>query len=153
MVRPHVSIVSGSRPLLWVVPMTAAELLAGLQSIPEARRVPAVAPIEAAVLLAGVEVAITAAVPDRTFRARWRERHGGGATPLLLLADDGASVGCVTVLGPIDGGGALRTVEAGSLADLLRRIAGRSRLDAVRELAAELDRLEQAARETATGGS
>ena len=40
--------------------------------------------------------------------------------------------------------GPLRSMEAGALADVLQRVSSRPRLEAVRELAAELDRLDQA---------
>jgi hypothetical protein len=37
----------------------------------------------------------------------------------------------------------IRSVEAGALHEAIRRLASRPRLEAVRELAAELDRLDQ----------
>ena len=95
-------------------------------------------------MLSGVEIAAAGSANDRTFRSRWRERPRGGATERLLVADDAARPGCVTVLSPIDGGGPVRLVDSGALGDLLRRVAGRSRLEVVRELAGELDRLDLA---------
>ncbi|MDQ3544471.1 MAG: hypothetical protein M3431_11515, partial [Actinomycetota bacterium] len=108
----------------------------------EARRVAAVRPVSTSIVLSGVENAATGPANDRTFRSRWRERHGGGATERLLVADDAARPGCVTVLSPIEGGGPVRVVDSGALGDLLRRVAGRPRLEVVRELADELDRLD-----------
>jgi hypothetical protein len=50
----------------------------------------------------------------------------------------------VRALGVVDAGGPLHIIEATALAQLLRRISTKSSLDATRELAAELDRLDQA---------
>src|SRR5439155_17243761 len=47
-------------------------------------------------------------------------------------------------VGPLDEAGELHSVSVGGLADLLRRISSLPALEAVRELAAELDRLDQA---------
>lgn len=135
-----------SRPTYrpWVVPMTSEELLATLAAAPGARRVPVESPLSAALLLAGIEVASTRPAAERTLRKVWRERRGAGATPLLLVADDASRPGCLAVLGTVDAAGPLRSVDAGALTDVLMRLADRPRLEAVRELAAELDRLDQA---------
>ncbi len=127
-----------------VVPVTSDELLATLAAAPGARRLPSEAPLTASLLLAGIEVASTNPIAERTLRKIWRDRRGPGATPLLLVADDVSRPGCLAVLGTIDATGPLRSVDAGALNDVLIRLAGRPRLEAVRELAAELDRLDQA---------
>jgi hypothetical protein len=124
--------------------MTSEELVAALATVQDIRRIPIKEPLIAGYLLAGIEIATTRPTTERTLRKLWSERRGAGATPLLLLADDPAQPGCLAALGAVDAAGPLRSVDAGSLADVLQRLAGRSRLEAVRELSAELDRLDQA---------
>lgn len=136
-------------PLSWphvvsVVPVNAEEVISALLTGASARRVPADPPLSAAALVAGIEVVVTKPAADRTLRKLWRERRGGGAVPLLLLSDDPARPECLSVLGVVDAAGPLRSIEAAALFDALRRLAGRPRLEAVRELSAELDRLDQA---------
>ncbi len=128
----------------WVVPVTSDELLATIAAAPGARRLPSEGPLTDALLVAGIEVASTRPAAERTLRKIWRERRGSGATPLLLVSDDANRPGCLTALGTVDAAGPLRSVDAGALNDVLMRLAGRPRLEAVRELAAELDRLDQA---------
>src|SRR4051812_18152743 len=69
----------------WALPMTSEELVAMLAAVPGARRVRVDAPLTAALLVAGVEVAATHPATERTLRKLWRERRGNGATPLLLV--------------------------------------------------------------------
>src|SRR5690349_9846975 len=102
-----------------VVGMTSEELLATLATAPGARRVPVESPLSSAVLVAGIEVASTGPAADRTLRRAWRERRGGGATPLLLVADDAGRPGCLAVLGTVDAAGPLRSVDAAALTDVL----------------------------------
>jgi hypothetical protein len=132
------------RPGRWFAPVTTDELLATVAAAQGARRLPSDVPITASLLVAGIEVASTRPVEERTLRKIWRERRGTGATPLLLVVDDPSRPGCLNVLGTVDPAGALRSVDASALNDVLMRLAGRPRLEAVRELAAELDRLDQA---------
>jgi len=124
--------------------MTTDELAAVVSALPGSRRLPVEAPLTAGFLVAGIEVATTSPAAERTLRKRWRDRRGAGATPLLLIADDASRPGCLAVLGAVDAAGPLRSVDAGALTDVLMSIAGRPRLEAVRELAADLDRLDQA---------
>jgi hypothetical protein len=124
--------------------MTSDEIAAALSALPGSRRLPVVAPLTSGFLVAGIEVTTTTPAAERTLRKRWRDRRGGGATPLLLLADDASRPGCIAVLGTVDAAGPLRSIEAAALSEVLLRLVGRPRLDAVRELAAELDRLDQA---------
>jgi hypothetical protein len=141
---------TGSPELRWrsasvvVTAVTLDDLLAALLATPGARSVPAGAPLRAAVLVAGVEVAATDRSEDRWLRRAWRDRHGGGATPLLLVADEPGRAGCVRALGLTDPAAPIRTVDVAALADTLRRLSPMPRLVAVRELAGALDRLDQA---------
>lgn len=127
-----------------VTPVTLADLLAGLVATPGARAVPDVGPLRDGVVLAGVEVAGTNLTDDRMMRKAWRDRRGGGPTPLLLLADDPGRAGRVRALGVLDPADPIRMVDVTALAAALARVASLPRLEAVRELAAELDRLDQA---------
>ncbi|MGH8898700.1 MAG: Eco57I restriction-modification methylase domain-containing protein [Egibacteraceae bacterium] len=125
--------------------MDVIGLLTHLEVLPTVRRLPPKAPLDAVVLVAGIEVARTAARDERMLRRVWQQRHGGGATPLLLVDDDPRRSGCLSVLGPVDPAGPLRSMEAGALRGLLTRVSTMPRLAAVREVAAELDRLDQSA--------
>lgn len=127
-----------------VTPVTLDDLLAGLLATPRARAVPAAAPLRGAVVVAGVEVAGTNRADDRSLRRAWRDRHGGGATPLLLVAEEPGRAGCVRAGGLVDPAAPIRTVDVAALASALARLGSLPRLEAVRELAAELDRLDQA---------
>ncbi len=128
----------------WARTLTSDELVAVLAATPGVRRVPVDAPLTSGLLVAGIEIATTRPASEQALRRLWRDRRGGGATPLLLLADDPARPGCLVALGTVEGAGPVRSVEAAALADVLVRLAGKCRLEAVRELAAELDRLDQA---------
>jgi len=133
-----------ARSSFTVVPLTSDELLATLSATPGARTLAVDAPMTGGVLIGGIEVASTRPAADRVLRKIWRERRGTGATPLLLVVDDASRPGCLVALGTVDAAGSLRSVDAGALNDVLIRLGGRPRLEAVRELAAELDRLDQA---------
>jgi hypothetical protein len=124
--------------------MDANELLAALRAAPGAREIRVPEPLTDGVVVAGVEVVSVATAPERTLRRLWRGRHGGGATPLILVADDASREGCVLTLGTLDAGAPLRAVSADALLRVLERVASLPRLEAVREIAAELERLDQA---------
>ncbi|MBX5473742.1 MAG: hypothetical protein IRZ20_01845 [Thermoleophilia bacterium] len=103
--------------------MNARELFAALAGVPGARRLP-VEPdsIVEATLLAGVEVARAASIDDQALRQAWRARSGGGADPLLLVADEPDTGGAVRALGPQRADGPIRVVGADQLLDVLRRL-------------------------------
>src|SRR5690349_2927558 len=103
--------------------VNAAEVVAALEAVPGVRRAPAKAPLSAAVLVGGVEVAAIPTTDERALRRAWRERHGGGALPLLLVGDEPSRAGSVRVLGPADGTGPLRSIPATALRDALGRVA------------------------------
>ncbi|MEJ7764439.1 MAG: hypothetical protein WKF86_02990 [Acidimicrobiales bacterium] len=123
--------------------MNAVELLDSLAGVPGVRLVPSAPPITGALVVAGAEVAAIPPTADRAFRAAWRRRRGGAATPLLLVTDAADRRGALAVLGPQSADTDVRTIDAADLAAVLSRLAGLSRLEAVRQLAAELDRLDQ----------
>lgn len=123
--------------------MNASHVLAALAALPGSRRLAAAPPITASIEVAGIEVATAGAHEEPVLRRTWRERHRG-ATPLLLLSDQGGNPSAVAVLGPSDGAGPMRTVDTAALERLLRRVSSLPRLDAIRELAGELERLDQA---------
>jgi Eco57I restriction-modification methylase len=125
-------------------PVNAKELMAALQGLPGTRAVRVDAPhIEESSVVGGVEVARAAPVHERQLRSSWRERWGGGPDPLLVLADDPDRDGVVRALGPLNAGGPLRVVGAQQLLRVLERLPSRPPLQAVRELAEELERLDR----------
>jgi hypothetical protein len=127
------------------VPASAADVARGLGDLLGARSLRVSPPVLAGVLVAGIEVVAVEAAPERTLRRTWRDRQGGSATPLLLISDDATRPGCVlSLFGGVDAGSPLRSVSAEALGTVFDRLAPLSRLDAVRELTAELDRLDQA---------
>ncbi|MEJ7785765.1 MAG: hypothetical protein WKF96_13245, partial [Solirubrobacteraceae bacterium] len=92
-------------------------------------------------LLTGIEYARAAAIEEPRLRGSYKSRHGGGATPLVLIADDPEQTGFVRVLGP-QREGALRRVRAAALLGVVEKTLTVKRLQAVRMLAEELDRLD-----------
>jgi hypothetical protein len=124
--------------------MSAQGIIERLFGLPQARPVPAVPPLEAIALVAGIEVASTATASESSLRRAWRDRRGGGATPLLLLADDPSRKGSLLALGVVDSNGPVRSIESTALTEVLERVSTKGRLEAIRELAAELERLDQA---------
>lgn len=71
----------------------------------------------------------------------WRERVGGSATPLLLIADDPPHPGQIWVLGPTLGDRPIQSVNAELLAGSLQQAATLPAFDAVRQLADDLIRI------------
>jgi hypothetical protein len=126
------------------VSVNVDELFGSLAGLPGARPVSVSAPLTGAYLVAGLEVAATTPSNERALRRTWRDRQKRGATPLLLLADDPVRPDSVLTVGPRDEGGELHSVAVDALAGVLHRISAMPSLEAVRELSAELDRLDQA---------
>ena len=122
--------------------MNASEILDGLAALPGARDSGADGNgIIASRLLNGIEYARASAVEETKLRSSWKRRQGGGATPLVLLADDPEQPGYVRVLGP-QRDGPMRRVRSESLIGLVERTLSVKRLQAIRLLAEELDRLD-----------
>ena len=97
-------------------------------------------PSPSSVTVNGIEVATAPLPGERSMRAEWRRRASNAATPLLLLADDTGRPGRICVLGPSTHQGPVRSVDSVHLADALEQLAGMSPLQAVRRLAADLNR-------------
>lgn len=123
--------------------VSAADVIAALAALPGSRRLAAAAPITFSVEVAGIEIATPGDQPEAALRRTWRDRHRG-AIPLLLLSDHSTESGVLATLGPSDGISPVRLVEAGALVNMLRRASSMPRLEAIREVAAELQRLDQA---------
>ncbi|MGI8622292.1 MAG: Eco57I restriction-modification methylase domain-containing protein [Solirubrobacteraceae bacterium] len=122
--------------------MNAGELLDGLAAFPNTQDAGADGNgILASRLVNGVEYARAEAVDEARLRSSYKTRHGGGATPLVLLADDPVQSGYVRVLGP-QRDGPLRRVRAVALLGVAEKTLSVRRLQAVRLLAEELDRLD-----------
>jgi hypothetical protein len=78
---------------------------------------------------------------ERRLRAAWKRRWGGGAVPLLLIADDPEGDGQLRVLGP-QPEGPVRRIRAESLLGVISRSASLGKLEAVRQVAQEVERLD-----------
>lgn len=125
--------------------MNAGELFAAIVSLPSARAVPTGngAIVESAIM-AGVELAHASVIDERALRSTWKKRQGGGARPLLLVVDDPERECALRVLGPRDSQGPVRIVSATALLDVVQRASAMPDLQAVRTLAQEVERLDQA---------
>jgi hypothetical protein len=121
--------------------VNAEELFAGLAALPGSRDAGATNGISVSKLVNGVEYAHAAGVDERRMRAAWKRRRGGGAVPLLLIGDDPSDEGRLRVLGP-QPEGPVRKIRADSLFDLISRTAGMGKLEAVRQVAQEVERLD-----------
>jgi hypothetical protein len=122
--------------------VNASEVLDGLAALPGARDSGADGNgIIASRLINGIEYARASALEEPKLRSSWKRRQGGGATPLVLVADDPEQRGYVRVLGP-QRDGPMRRVRSESLVGLVERTLSVKRLQAVRLLAEELDRLD-----------
>jgi len=130
---------AATRPLRLV---NAGELFAGVSSLSGARDAGADGNgIAASRLINGIEYAHATAVEERRLRSAWTRRQGGGATPLVLIADDPEAEGHVRVLGP-QKDGPLRRVRAEAMLGLIERTAPLKRLQAARLVAEEVERLD-----------
>lgn len=90
----------------------------------------------------GVEIAIhPVESSDRRLREIWNERHGGGATPLLLVAPRDSKL---AVLGPVESRGPIREVTSELLIEVVSRVSGLGRRQATATLASELERIDEA---------
>lgn len=124
-------------------PVSASELLDSIASLSESRESGASGNgVVRGRLLSGVEYAEASTAAERSLRAAWRKRHGGKATPLVLIADSPEGEDSVVVLGPLAADGPLRTVRTDALQDLIERTATLSDLRAVRLFAQEVERLD-----------
>jgi hypothetical protein len=124
--------------------VNARELIDLLAALPGVRPITtSTEGIEGGALVNGIEVARAAAPAERSMRAAWRRRTSGGPTPLLLVADDPETDGVVVALGPVTHDGPVRLVSADALADVLRRASTLPALQAVRDLAEQLEHLDQ----------
>ena len=132
---------SGCRAFLPRV-VNASDVLDGLAALPGARDSGGDGNgMLASRLLNGIEYARASAVEEPKLRSSWKRRQGGGATPLVLVADEPEQPGYVRVLGP-QRDGPMRRVRSEALLGLVERTLSVKRLQAVRLLAEELDRLD-----------
>lgn len=119
----------------------ATELFDGLLALADSRDAGAANGISASRLVNGVEYAHTTGADERRMRTAWKRRQRGGAVPLLLVADDPDDEGRLRVLGP-QPEGPVRRLRAESLFDLISKTVGMGKLEAVRQLAQEVERLD-----------
>ncbi len=122
--------------------MNATELFDGLAAIEGSREAGSQTNgFDSSRLVNGVEYGLVRAVDERKLRAAWKRRTGGGATPLVLIADDPEDPGKLRVLGP-RGDGLVHRVRTESMLELVTRSASLNRLEAVRQVAQEVERLD-----------
>jgi len=121
--------------------VNAAELFDALAALPGTQDAGATNGISASRLVNGVEYAHASTADERKLRAAWKRRRGGGATPLLLIVDDPDEQSRVRVLGP-QPEGPVRKIRVDALLDLISRTLEMRRLEAVRQVAQEVERLD-----------
>lgn len=121
--------------------MNATELFEELASIPGSQAVGGSDGIAESTVLNKIEFARTGVADERKMRATWKRRQGGGADPLLLIADDPEDPERVLALGP-GKDAPLRRVRPEALARVVEAAAAMSRNAAIRQLTNELERLD-----------
>ena len=122
--------------------MNAAEVLTGVGALSGARSSGGDGNgIASSRLLNGIEYAHARQAPEAKLRAAWKLRQGGGASPLVLVADDPDAEGHVLVLGP-QKNGPLRRVRADAMLGVVQRTVPLKRLQAIRLVAEEVERLD-----------
>jgi Eco57I restriction-modification methylase len=127
-----------------VAPLTAQELLAALAGVPGSKTVPVEDDgIVESRVVGGVEIALAAQQDEQALRKLWRGRFGGGPTPLLLVADEPDQDEVLRTLGPLGHDSPIRLVGSADLLSVLERLPSLGKLQAVRELAEELERLDR----------
>jgi hypothetical protein len=144
MIRVHAWPSRGIHATLRPQAVNAEQLITAIAGLPAVRKLAAAAPVQMSVLVAGIEIATTGVTADGSLRRAWRDRQRGGPDPLLLVADHASKPGSLLTLGVSDPAGPLREVDAEALSKILIRISTQNRLEATRELASELERLDQA---------
>ncbi len=139
---PRPTVRSRRAPLSVLRAVNASELLKGLTALPGSRDAGGEGEgIVASRLLGGIEYGCSTAAEETRLRAVWKRRQGGGATPLVLFAEDPEHPGFVRVVGP-QGDGVMRRVRSESLLEVARRTLSLKRLQAVRLVIEELERLD-----------
>ena len=121
--------------------MNTTELFEGIEAIPGSKDAGSADGVPQSRVVNDIEFGRAASSDERKIRASWKRRQGGGATPLLLIADDPEDEGRVRVLGP-QRDGPLRRVRAEALFGLVQGAAEMGRVEAIRRLSEELERLD-----------
>jgi hypothetical protein len=121
--------------------VNATELFEGIEAIPGSKDAGSVEDVPQSRVVNDIEFGRAASADERKIRASWKRRQGGGAVPLLLIADDPEGDGRVRVLGP-QRDGPLRRVRAEALFELVQGTAEMGRVGAIRRLSEELERLD-----------
>lgn len=121
--------------------VNATELFQGIEAIPGSKDAGSADGVPQSRLVNEIEFGRAAAAEERKIRAAWKRRQGGGAAPLLLIADDPEREDHVRVLGP-QREGPLRRVRTEALLELIRASSELGRVEAIRRLTEELERLD-----------
>ena len=123
------------------IPVTAPDLIRSLVREGKARPLASQgADVHPRAVVSGIELAASTTTSDGAMRAEWRTRPASATRPCLLLADDAQQPSRLRVLGPITRKGPVRSVDAEHLAKMLDALTDLSPLEAVRRLAADLNR-------------
>lgn len=121
--------------------VNATELFEGIEAIPGSKDAGSADGVPQSRLVNGIEFGRATTADERKIRASWKRRQGGGAAPLLLIVDDPEQPDHVRVLGP-QREGPLRRVRTEALFALVREAAELGRVEAIRRLTEELERLD-----------
>lgn len=121
--------------------MDAKELLDAIQAAPGSQVAGSGNGVRQSVLLNGIEFGQAESGEERKLRSTWKKRKGGGPAPLVLIADDPDGSEHVRVLGP-SGEGPVRRVRTVALQALVDELSELHRVEAIRHLAEELERLD-----------
>jgi hypothetical protein len=121
--------------------VNATELFEGIEAIPGSKDAGSADGVPQSRVVNGIEFGRASTADERKIRAAWKRRQAGGAAPLLLIADDPEQADHVRALGP-QRDGPLRRVRAEALFALVRDAADLGRVEAIRRLSEELERLD-----------
>ncbi len=117
------------------------ELFDGIAAIPGSKDAGSGNGVLQSRIVNDIEFAEASVADERRIRAAWKRRQGGGATPLLLIVDDPEEEERVRVLGP-QRDSLLRPIRAEALFELIQSISVLGRVEAIRRLTEELERLD-----------
>lgn len=139
--RPPGPVPFSRGPAWGLEPVNAQELVDALAG---ARRVSVQANgIQSSTLVSGIEITQAASGAIVTSAARGRGGRRAGRRRSCFIADDPEAECLLRALGPVSSDGPLRSLAPDALLDALRRLPALSHLQAVRQLAEQLEHLDR----------